>query len=210
MAQCGDDFWTVCAPRAPHSRRAARQQNQPDLKLGHCARKQASTQVRMMKTSRTPASAAMTDRQNERGRPLRRPYFLMSEIPSIQPRQMGDFIGSSKAQAFMTVDLGQSSHQGNSKAQSSSPGRHPPTVVLNRHVNGAGTCSIELCGTSDIGHGGQSSSLMRNSQTRPLRPETGQYLLVHALSASDRHHRSGEEGNQFFLTARLREDVGLR
>ena len=40
MAQRGDDFWAVRASRTPYSRRAARQQNQPRLKLGHCQNQQ--------------------------------------------------------------------------------------------------------------------------------------------------------------------------
>lgn len=69
-------------------------------------------------------------------------HFLLVPIPLIQPRQMIDFMGSSKARAFRANDFGQPSHQGNSKPHNLSPGKPSPPGTLRRHENGAWDCSM--------------------------------------------------------------------
>ena len=91
----------------------------------------------------------------------------MPRIPLIQPRQMIDFRGSIGGPAFFAPDFGQPSHQGNSKAQNSSPGRHSPVVGFIRHVKGAADCSMELSDTSWNRDRGQYSSFIQNSHHIP-------------------------------------------
>jgi hypothetical protein len=64
---------------------------------------------------------------------------LTPEIPFIQPRQMGDLIGSPEARTFPTCDFGQPSHHGNSKLQNSSCEQ---MAGEKRQVKGAGAGSI--------------------------------------------------------------------
>jgi hypothetical protein len=89
-------------------------------------------------------------------------------MPLIQPRQIIDLIGSSGARVFPTEDFGQPSHQGNSKAQSSSPGKHSPAADFIRHVKGAADCSMELSGTSGPRHCGQFGSFIKISLIRTM------------------------------------------
>lgn len=61
------------------------------------------------------------------------------------PSHLLDFMGSSStSRGFFRNDLGQPSHHGNSKAQSSSPGRHSPAADIIRHWDeGTEGCSME-------------------------------------------------------------------
>ena len=84
--------------------------------------------------SRIDASGPIQQSADAKGR--KRPYFLTPVIPLIQARHIIDVIGSSGARAFGADDFGQPPQQGNSKAQSSSPGRHWPVAGFIRQVKG--------------------------------------------------------------------------